>query len=237
MNNSPLSHRQVADLAAEQIAIVEWNDVHEELVKRWDRHATYYQIMHNRTSQLYYSRYRWLGGFVILLSSMTATTQFANLDKADETLALLTSIASMVVTGFVGLFNFLHYEEAAVEHKHKANKYVTLSQDLQEMMSYERRDREPVRSFLLRMKKQLNALLSDSLVIPTKIVNEYVNDVEKTLAKDALLIQKSPDGGNEQHSVPMLIAKQANPIEAMDRYIQQCLDYNMDRLNEDDKPK
>lgn len=184
-----LTHRERVKMTSEEVLRSSWNETHEKVIEKWDRHALYYEIMHDRTCQYYREKHRYLGGAATVFAALTTTFEFATLANPNEDVSLAASLTAMFATGLVALLTFLHFEEESVHHKQKANRYYAIRQDLQEMMTYNREDRTPVRIFMYQIKRQFSALASDSISIPESIVKQYISDVDKVLAQEGISIQ------------------------------------------------
>jgi len=181
--------RERASITLEAVNSTRWSEAHEEFVKRWDQEAGYYQAIHTRASQNYATKHMWMGGTTVFVGAALTGAEFASISATGNTsFSIALACLAMIMTGLVALGQYLEFGPLSISHRHKAGRYYAICQNLREMMTFPREDREPVRTFMHRIKEQFIEMNSDDLAIPDWMITEFVRKMETVLKDDKIEI-------------------------------------------------
>jgi hypothetical protein len=178
-----------------------WTVSQEKLVLRWKEYARIRAVMHQRTASLYDTGHYTIGPLAVIITSISAATQFSQLGNCEDGASIAVIILTILGSVLSGLQTFFRFDKTSTQHRNAGTKYETLQHDIEETMAFEAQEREPPNSFIDRVKKELNSLMSNNLAIPMCIVDRYVKDVEFVMDHSVLAVPK--DTLHPHSSFPM----------------------------------
>jgi hypothetical protein len=199
-----------------------WTVSQEKLVLRWKDYARIRAIMHQRTASLYDTGHYILGPLAVIITSISAATQFSQLGNCEDGASIAVIVLTILGSVLTGLQTFFRFDKTSTQHRNAGTKYETLQHDIEETMAFEAAEREPPNSFIDRVKKELNSLMSNNLAIPMCIVDRYVKDVEMVMDRSILEVPTHPHssvplshmhtGEEEKQVVPQLPVVVPEPV-------------------------
>lgn len=169
-----------------------WTPAHVALVQKWCDYSRIRAIMHQRTGSLYEWGHYTIGPLAVVVGSVSAITQFANLGSTesdttnctattDPSFAVAVVVLTVLSSVLSGLQTFFRFDKTSTQHRTTANKYECLQHDLEQQLALDASDRTPPLEFIQSTKQQLNDLSASNLSIPTCLLNRYLRDVDHVL--------------------------------------------------------
>lgn len=189
-----------------------WTVSQEKLVLRWKDYARIRAIMHQRTASLYDTGHYIIGPLAVIITSISAATQFSQLGNCEDGASIAVIILTIVGSILSGLQTFFRFDKTSTQHRNAATKYETLQHDIEETLAFDVTEREPANSFIDRIKKELNGLMSNNLAIPMCIVDRYVNDVEQVVDRSLLEMPKEPPSSHLRLGSQIPAASEPVPV-------------------------
>jgi len=161
---------------------VQWNHYHENLLKRWSQMAKTYSIMHSLTAQ-HFSRWeKRLGIPVILLGTIASSSIFGSSDKGWPGMVFVNGGLVLLVTALSGITRFLGTAEKEVKHQTASFKYLSISMNIDTLLSFPRRDRDiGPHEFITQEKLKILEIRDNLPEVKTSVMSYYLNKYDKTL--------------------------------------------------------
>ncbi len=176
------------------VAAGAWTPAHVALVQKWCEYSRIRAIMHHRTGSLYEWGHYTIGPLTVMVSSVSAITQFANLGSTNpnttnctansdtwSSFAVAVVVLTVLSSLLSGLQTFFRFDKTSTQHRTTANKYECLQHDLEQQLALDACDRVSPLEFIQSTKQQLNDLSASNLSIPTFLLNQYLRDVDHVL--------------------------------------------------------
>ena len=193
-----------------------WKAEEEKIIKQWADKALCYQWMHSRCREIYQKKNTWFTIPVIIISTVTGTTNFAQDRFSDEMkeyvvmgIGSLSIIAGIITT----ISQFLQISELNESYKAASISWNKLHTDLKTLVSRHPLDRMPPNQAINLYKDEYEHLLEVSPPITKKVLIMFNSKFKKNL----LLIK--PEVGNK------LVATDIFEITELER------NYMIDKLN------
>lgn len=156
----------------------EWNDQHEDLLKKWQERSRHYGKLHNLSGKFFKKFHRWLGLPTKLFLSLIAAVEFSQLTNIGQT------DWSFYFNGFVALVallmetahEYLGWGPRSQKHFGSSTTYESLAMDIETELCHPREKRTNVRAFLRHAKSTLQGLSEATPDVPTFVLNHYVQN-------------------------------------------------------------
>jgi hypothetical protein len=168
-----------------------WVEQHEQLLKKWGVQAQYMHLMYEKAAANYRMKDQLIGIPIIVMGTITTSAIFIQIDDCSKYSQLTTGILSLFCTLCTAIHKFVGYNELTGLFSNAAQAYSDVVLDIQEQLARPRQDRLPVYDFINRIKISMRHLMTLPN-IPSKILNQYLNDVEKQSALMGIPINSSP---------------------------------------------
>lgn len=248
LKQNELSNDSV-DSVAHKLDVIElnnyWNDSNEDLIVSIGENAASYKWMHEKASS-YYSLRHQIVSFMMVLLTIALSAESIILTENTETIDIIRSVFTYLVT-IVSIFqSFLKYETKAESHKNIALKYSVLYNNIRQVMTMYRKTRPIANDYIQKSIKIYDGLIMESLEIPVKIVSKYKKivgvDISQPTIADRIqninIISETPIKSmfkKNETEIPVL-----EPTELEMRQINKgstfdmMRDYNKKRIIDDD---
>ena len=187
----------------------EWNDDHEQLIKKWQTRAECYADMHQMAGKYYLQLHRWIGVPCKLILFTVGSIQFAQLSNSND------SEWSFYLTGFLAMAGFiielgnswLDFADMANKHFAASCIYDKLNMDIAMQLTHTREKRNNVKAFLRRARQILSDTKESVSEIPYHILDKFVH---KQNALTELSQQPKYTAGTSNSTVDPSTADTAN---------------------------
>ena len=176
-----------------------WNESQEHLAARWTKDCRLYSGMHTQASRFYYFWGRVLGVPVIFFSAVGGVSELSTLNTDPDTWIKVVKASVLIVLFILAtLSHYLDFSTLSSKHKQSANSYEELRLTIEEELVENREKRKPADTFLTMVRKQLAALRKTCPVISDRIIDQYVNGLEKLKARTLINTESDiNDGGGD----------------------------------------
>jgi hypothetical protein len=161
---------------------VRWNHYHEKLLKRWSQMAKTYSIMHSLTAQ-HFSRWdKRLGIPVVLLGTAASSSIFGSSDNGWSGMIFVNGGLVLLLTALSGITKFLGTAEKEVKHKIASFKYLSISMNIDTLLSFPRGEREiGPQEFITQEKEKILEIRDNLPEVKDSVMSTYLNKYDKTL--------------------------------------------------------
>ena len=170
-----------------------WKEEEEELLKQWAEKAKCYQWLHNRSRDIYQRKNALYTIPVIIISTITGTTNFAQDRFSDETreyvviiIGTLSIIAGIITT----IYQFLKISEINEGHRVALLSWGKFSRNVEAELTRHPLDRTEPSELIKMCKEEFNRLVEISPFISKNVLSEFNKKF-----KDSKFITK-PEIGN-----------------------------------------
>lgn len=185
-----------------------WNKYQENLLKKWSEMSKTYSIMHSLAAQHYSKWEKRFGIPVVLLGGITASSIFTTASEHLPLWSYINGGLTLFVTGLVGVSNFLGTHERQGKHTTASFKYMTISMNIDTVLSFPRNKREenPTK-FMNSSKLSILDIREHTPDLPTWIITNYIKKLDKGITNTRTKVNRK-DG-----STPYDVLRQLQDIE------------------------
>jgi hypothetical protein len=168
-----------------------WNKYQENILKKWSSTSKTYSIMHSISAQ-YYSKWDKRLGIPVIIIGAIASSSIFTTSEINNIWTYVNGCLVLLMTGISGISKFLGLNEKQVKHTSAAFKYTTISMDIDTLLSFPRSDRkdEPLQ-FINEIKTAILEIREHSPNLPTNIVSDYINKLDKTLINSQTKVNRN----------------------------------------------
>lgn len=158
----------------------EWNDQHEELVKKWQERSEHYSKLHNMAGKQFSTLNSWLGLPTKLCLSLIASIEFSQLTNVESAgwSFYFNGVVALLTLALETAQDYLGFAPRAAKHYSAANIYEKLAMNIEMELCNPREKRVNVRAFMRRAKQTLQDVKETAPDIPTRILDGYLKDME-----------------------------------------------------------
>jgi hypothetical protein len=157
-----------------KLAIKEWNNSIEDLLKSWGEKGAGLSIMHSKDRKYWRKKSN-----MISIASILITTLSSSLSLSSTSSNYYESI--MYLVGFLGLVSslmqslkqFYNADEKASEHKLSSRLYGNFYRSIKLQLALNHNDRIPVSEFVNTSFKEYEKLLQDAPIINTTTIENF----------------------------------------------------------------
>ena len=158
----------------DKLAIKEWNNSIEDLLKSWGEKGAGLSIMHSKDRKYWRKKSN-----IISIASILITTLSSSLSLSSTSSNYYESI--MYLVGFLGLVSslmqslkqFYNADEKASEHKLSSRLYGNFYRSIKLQLALNHNDRIPVSEFVNTSFKEYEKLLQDAPIINTTTIENF----------------------------------------------------------------
>ena len=163
----------------EQDVGFEWNDQHEELLRKWKDRSENYSQLHDWAGKRFSKFHTWLGLPTKLLLSLIATIEFSQLSNVDSSgwSFYFNGFVAILSLGFETAQDYLGWSSRATKHFSAAAIYDKLALNIEMELCHPRTKRTNVRAFMRHAKTILQDLKETAPDIPFHMLNQYVEKI------------------------------------------------------------
>lgn len=161
----------------------EWNQYHEELLKKWAEMSKTYNIMHSLCVQYYTSWSKRLGVPIIILGAITASSIFSNNSSVSSAAwTYVNGAMALLMTVLSGISNFLGIAEKTNKHQTASYKFSKIGMDIDMLLAFPRKNRSMApEQFIEDIKTEILSVRENVPEILPWIMADYINKLDKTL--------------------------------------------------------
>jgi len=172
-----------------------WNYYHENLLKKWSEQVKTYSLLHLLSADYYANLEKKLGIPLILLGAITSSMIF--LFGQNANMVYVNGALSMLLTIMISVNNFLSASEKHGKHRISANKYQTISLNIDTLLSFPRENRtEKPEMFITDIKSTIIDIRTNSPDVVSFIIKEYIHKLDKSLVTTRTKIYKKSINDN-----------------------------------------
>jgi hypothetical protein len=159
----------------------EWNEKHEELVKKWQERSTHYTKLHNMAGKHYSTLNSWLGIPTKVCLSLIASIEFSQLTNVESAgwSFYFNGVIALLTLALETVQDYLGFSPRSAKHYSAANIYEKLSMNIEMELCNPREKRVNVRAFMRHAKETLQGVKETAPDIPTSILDGYLKDMEQ----------------------------------------------------------
>lgn len=170
-----------------------WNRYHENLLKKWSEISKTYNIMHSIAASWYASLDKKLGIPVIIIGAITSSSIFSSSSTSNyDMMRYINGTLALIVTALVGVNKFLGANDKQTKHLSASFKYTSIAMNIDTILSFQRVDRiHKPEEFINNMKKELLEIREHSPNLPSWIIKDYFNKLDKTLINTSTKVCKT----------------------------------------------
>lgn len=159
----------------------EWNEKHEELVKKWQERSTHYSKLHNMAGKHFSTLNSWLGIPTKICLSLIASIEFSQLTNAESAgwSFYFNGVIALLTLALETVQDYLGFAPRSAKHYSAANIYEKMSMNIEMELCNPCEKRVNVRAFMRHAKETLQDVKETAPDIPTSILDSYLKDMEK----------------------------------------------------------
>ena len=173
-NNKTIRTNKNIETQENNLAIKEWNNSIEDLLKSWGEKSAGLSIMHSKDRKYWRKKSN-----IISIASILITTLSSSLSLSSTSSNYYESI--MYLVGFLGLVSslmqslkqFYNADEKASEHKLSSRLYGNFYRSIKLQLALKHDDRIPVSEFVNTSFKEYEKLLQDAPIINTTTIENF----------------------------------------------------------------
>jgi hypothetical protein len=159
----------------------EWNENHEELVRKWQERSNHYSKLHNMAGKHFSTLNSWLGIPTKVCLSLIASIEFSQLTSVESAgwSFYFNGVIALLTLALETVQDYLGFAPRSAKHYSAANIYDKLAMNIEMELCNPREKRVNVRAFMRHAKETLQDVKETSPDIPTSILDEYLRDMEQ----------------------------------------------------------
>lgn len=160
--------------------VLKWTSKKENLLKFWQEECRIYTWLHDQNS-LYYTRLdKYLSVPALLISAVTSTAIFTNLNLENNQIVLIIIGSFLVVGTFLqSLRDFLNTHDLIHKHLNASKIYLSIANDIEEQLSQDVDEREKSKTFIHKIKIRKNDVIRNSPRILNRVWTKLKKSIER----------------------------------------------------------
>lgn len=180
--------------------IIEWNEYHEELLKKWAEMSKTYSIIHSLCAQYYTTWNKRLGVPIIIIGGVTASSILSN-KNSSLAWTYINGALALLMTVLSGISNFLGILEKINKHQTASFKYSKISMDIDMILSFGRLNRNiSPDDFIHEIKISILNCRENAPEILPWIMAEYINKLDKSITDTNTQINNEVNDFEEKYN-------------------------------------
>jgi len=176
---------------------IEWNEYHEELLKKWAEMSKTYNIIHSLCAQYYTTWNKRLGVPIIIIGGITASSILSN-KNSSLAWTYINGALALLMTVLSGVSNFLGIIEKINKHQTASFKYSKIAMDIDMVLSFGRSNRNiSPDDFIQEIKISILNCRENAPEILPWIMADYINKLDKSITDTTSIVNNQNDQNDQ----------------------------------------
>ncbi len=157
-----------------------WKKEQELLLKKWANKAICFKVMHDRSMQKYWCLNNWFNIPIIIISTITGSTNFVvpSLERYQDLLMFIIGAFNIFSAILVSISTFLGNSQKIESHKLASISWDKVVRKIQIELAKKRNDRIEAKLFIKYITDEYDHIIHISPIIPNDIIIWFTNIVE-----------------------------------------------------------